>query len=153
MKLYLAGMFSTIKLRKQQAAELRNVGIEVTSRWIDETVPHTVEIKDVPEVYLQETSIVDLEDIDRADALVSFVPSAQELVDATVSASSRGGRHVEFGYAIGKSKPIIVVGPRENVFHYLPEDRNIKHVESFDKLLTYLMENIANGTNDIPATA
>lgn len=152
MKLYLAGMFSTIKLRKQQAAELRAVGIEVTSRWIDESVPHTVEIKDVPEVYLQETSIVDLADIDSADALVSFVPSAQELVDATVSASTRGGRHVEFGYAIGKGKPIIVVGGRENVFHYLPESYNIKHVETFDKLLTYLMES-TNGLSDIPTTA
>ena len=139
LKVYLAGMFSTIKQRKAQAAELRAVGVEVTSRWIDEIVPHNVEMKDVPELYHQETSIADIEDIDAADVFVGFVPTAEELVAATVASSSRGGRHVEFGYALGKM-PIFIVGAKENVFHHLPEKWNITHVESFDQLLTYLME-------------
>ena len=33
--------------------------------------------------------------------------------------SSRGGRHVEFGIALARSKRLIVVGHRENVFHWL----------------------------------
>ena len=120
LSVYLAGMFSTIKIRKAQAAELRAVGIEVTSRWIDETVPHNAETKDVPEKYLKETAIADIEDIDDADIFLAFVPTAEELIAATVTASSRGGRHVEFGYALGTGKPIFVVGHKENVFHYYP---------------------------------
>ncbi len=29
-----------------------------------------------------------------------------------------GGRHVEFGYALAKGKPIVLVGPQRNVFHF-----------------------------------
>jgi nucleoside 2-deoxyribosyltransferase len=133
LKVYLAGMFSTIATRKAQAAELREVGIEVTSRWIDETVPHTVEIKDVEEAYLHETAIADLEDINKADIFLAFVPTAEELVAATIAASSRGGRHVEFGYALAKGKPIFVVGSKENVFHYLP--LATKHFKTFRQAL------------------
>lgn len=39
---------------------------------------------------------------------------------------SRGGRHVEFGMALAMDKRLVVVGPRENVFHLLPA------VEQFD---------------------
>jgi len=36
------------------------------------------------------------------------------------SSNSRGGRHVEFGIALGMRKRAVVIGPRENVFHCLP---------------------------------
>ena len=35
--------------------------------------------------------------------------------------ASRGGRHVEFGLALAWGKGVVVVGPRENVFHTLPQ--------------------------------
>ena len=47
--------------------------------------------------------------------------------------NSRGGRHVEFGIAIGLSKIVIAVGPRETVFHHLPEIRHFDTVEDFLK--------------------
>ena len=31
-------------------------------------------------------------------------------------------RHVEFGLALAQDKGVIIVGPRENVFHYLLPD-------------------------------
>jgi len=136
MKVYLAGMFSTIATRKAQAAELRASGIEVTSRWIDETVPHNVEMKDVPEQYLAETAIADVEDIDAATFFVEFVPTDRELVAATVQSSSRGGRHFEMGYAYHAGLVILVVGPKENVFHYLPGP--IRHFETFAEMKEYL---------------
>src|SRR5271170_398584 len=121
MKVYLAGMFSTIATRKAQAAELRALGIEVTSRWIDETVPHNVSMKDVPDEYHRETSQADIQDILNADAFIMFVPSAMELIEAPVLNSSRGGRHFEMGFAYALNKPIFVCGPKENVFHHLPK--------------------------------
>ena len=36
-----------------------------------------------------------------------------------------GGRHVEFGLALAQGKRVIIVGPRENVFHYLLLDSQI----------------------------
>ena len=132
MKVYLAGMFSTIKTRKQQAAELRAMDIVVTARWVDETVPHNVEMKDLGDQYHIETSVADIEDIDAADVFVEFVPSDTELVDATLRSSSRGGRHFEMGYAYAKGKIIYVVGPKENVFHHLPAS-TIQHFATWDE--------------------
>jgi len=37
------------------------------------------------------------------------------------SHSKRGGRHVEFGLALAWGKRLMIVGPRENVFHCLPQ--------------------------------
>ena len=37
-----------------------------------------------------------------------------------VAWSARGGRHVEFGLALAAGKRLCIVGPRENIFHFLP---------------------------------
>lgn len=34
--------------------------------------------------------------------------------------AARGGRHVEFGVAVASCKRLVVIGPRENIFHHLP---------------------------------
>jgi len=39
------------------------------------------------------------------------------------STNSRGGRHVEFGIALGQMLRVWIVGPRENVFHCMEEVR------------------------------
>jgi nucleoside 2-deoxyribosyltransferase len=154
MKVYLAGMFSTIKTRKAQAAELRALGIEVTSRWIDETVPHNVEMKDISDAYHEETATADIDDIEACDVFVEFVPSDAELVYATLRSSSRGGRHFEMGYAYKAGTTIFVVGTKENVFHHLPAGfRNkpgIRHFATWEDAKFALMarrsyeENVIN---------
>jgi hypothetical protein len=55
----------------------------------------------------------DLEDVHAAELLIAFTEQPR-------SGNSRGGRHVEFGIALGRGVPIIVVGPRENIFCCLP---------------------------------
>ena len=136
LKVYVAGMFFTKELRKSQATELRASGITVTSRWLDESVPHTVTMKDVPDKYHEETAQADLEDIDNADILIAFVPTDSELTQVSIATASRGGRHVEMGYALGKNKQIFVVGPKENIFHHMPY--GVTHFDSFMKLKLYL---------------
>lgn len=54
---------------------------------------------------------IDVYDIKRADMLVFF--SQDPKVPGV-----RGGRHVEFGIAHALGKTVVVVGPRENIFHY-----------------------------------
>ena len=53
-----------------------------------------------------------------ADAVIIFTE-----IPNTILAT--GGRHVEFGLALAQGKRMIIVGPRENVFHYLLPDSQI----------------------------
>lgn len=114
-KVYLAARFARINEIAGYAAELEASGIEVSSRWLrgghewsgapngDITVDH-----------LARFAIEDLEDIDAADIIVCFTEPAG-------TGPARGGRHTEFGYALAKGMPIVVVGYRENVFYCLPQ--------------------------------
>lgn len=120
MKLYIAAQFNTKMQRALDAALLKEHGVEITSRWMYETVPHNAIIQDLPEAYHQETALADLEDIDRADGILFFVPTDAELADTPLKIASRGGRHFELGYAYRAEKTIYVIGPKENVFHFLP---------------------------------
>jgi len=47
----------------------------------------------------------------------------------------RGGRHVEFGYAIAYGKRLVIVGPLENAFYYL---LNVIQFSDFAEARTYL---------------
>jgi hypothetical protein len=39
----------------------------------------------------------------------------------TSAGGGKGGRHVEYGLALGLGKRLIICGPRENIFHTLPQ--------------------------------
>ena len=131
MKVYLAAQYARRDELKDHAIVLRGMGVEVTSRWLEEKNPlHTNMGDDTVEFYI-ETANIDIEDIERADAVVFFSE------DPTVGIK-RGGRHVEFGYAHAKQKPIYVIGPKENVFHY--RDR-VYHYEKIDGFLEDIAHN------------
>ena len=148
MKLYLAGQFNTKPQRELDAQLLREHGIEITSRWLTETVPHTVTIKDLPDAYHCETAVADLEDIDRADAVLLFIPTDTELVDTPLRSASRGGRHFEIGYAYCAGKTIYVIGPKENVFHFLPDGVRRGRFQHFGSLNGFLAYMQATGVID-----
>ena len=61
-----------------------------------------------------DVAVKDLEDLLQADVLISFTERAE--IVPYLDAAARGGRHVEFGYAIGTGKTLFIVGPTENVF-------------------------------------
>jgi nucleoside 2-deoxyribosyltransferase len=98
-------------MRKLRDA-LAVAGVVVTSRWIEGN--HEIE-RDASgedaDRERQRFAEEDLEDINRADVLVIFSPREH-------FRTGRGGRHVEVGYAIGRGIPIVLVGERENVFHW-----------------------------------
>lgn len=136
MRVYLASWFASLQVIKQRAEELRANGIQVTSRWLEEKVKPTVQIKDVEDDYLRETAMVDIHDILIADTLVLNVPSEEDLktTDIPLSSWARGGRHFEAGFhyatmmflkylpeSIQNRGPrqLLLVGHKENVFHYL----------------------------------
>jgi len=54
----------------------------------------------------------DWEDVNAANLVISFT-------EAPRSKANRGGRHVEYGIALANKARVIVVGFRENIFHWL----------------------------------
>lgn len=108
MKFYLAAAYGRKEEIKRYRDELKGLGYDCTSSWLDVLDEVTDFASDD---HAQEYAVTDLNDISRADALVLFSENGQ---------LSRGGRHVEFGFAYAHFKPIYIVGGRELIFHSLP---------------------------------
>ena len=116
VKVYLAARYSRRNELRVYRADLETLGFAVTSRWLDGN--HQIDDAGLSEEgspaertrFAQE----DWDDLMEADACISFTESPR-------SAASRGGRHVEFGAGVAAGKFMVVIGPRENVFHCLPE--------------------------------
>lgn len=111
MKIYIAGRYSRRDEFREVAKQLEEMGHEVTSRWLQENEPLQSHMGDHTPEWYAKTAQTDLEDISAADAVLFYAE------DPKVG-TPRGGRHVEFGYAIAQGKFIFVIGPEENIFHY-----------------------------------
>lgn len=139
MNVYLASVFADKDRVKARCEELNALGIKTTSRWASESEPHNCKITDKPAQYMTETAVFDVEDIVKADKVVLTVPIPAEAMNLTPHQMIRGGRHFESGMAYGlilatwldygkarwESEPpeyrreLILMGDRENVFHFL----------------------------------
>jgi hypothetical protein len=132
MKIYLAARYSRHSEMREIRDTLMRLGYEVTSRWIDQHGGNLLEsivqakLNSDPKgssVY----AVKDVEDIARSDLVMSFTSE---------NGGGKGGRHVEFGLSIGLGKRVVLIGPRENVFHCLPI------VEHYQTLGDFLEENL-----------
>ena len=112
MKAYVAARFEQKSEMKALVPLFAANNIEVRAHWLDETVSATSQLSDLTPEYCAEQAQVDLDDIKACDLFVFFADS--------VAKTTRGGKHFEAGYASGLGKRIVVVGPPENIFHYLP---------------------------------
>ena len=110
-KVYLAARYSRREELCRYRDHLAEIDWTVTSRWLNGnhqvaddgmTLPGTRE-------EARRFCMEDLEDIDRAQLLIAFTEPPR-------STASRGGRHVELGYALGRGMAVMVVGHQENVF-------------------------------------
>jgi hypothetical protein len=152
MKVYIASIFADQDRVALRAEELKADGVTPTMRWCYEMVPHQCTITDFPDEYFRETAVFDLEDILAADKLVLTVPTDKMMADCTLRAMARGGRHFESGfmYAMAYARPseyeLIIVGPRENVFHFLDGQSvtskfpAIRQFNTWEECRTYLRE-------------
>jgi nucleoside 2-deoxyribosyltransferase len=110
MKVYLAAPYAEMKRMREWERILIAHGHESTAQWVQGAEEH------VGKTHAQ-CAQMDLDDIDRADAVVSMTLALGTMF-------SSGGRHVEFGYAVAQRKKLVnvnVEGHFENVFHYLPQ--------------------------------
>lgn len=141
MRIYLAARYSRREELCGYRAELQAMGHIVTSRWLNGN--HQIDTSGKPIGESGEALVEDGADDRAAEMRAHFaqedffdVMNADMLIAFTEvprSGHSRGGRHVELGIAIGTMKRIRIVGPRENVFCWLPE---VRAYESFSMLLS-----------------
>lgn len=71
----------------------------------------------------------DYDDVRGCDLCISFTEPPRS------DGRGRGGRHVEFGIALALGKLVWIVGPRENIFHWLPR---VSHFEIWPDALAAL---------------
>ena len=148
MKIYLASRFSRGRELQGYRDELRQIGLMVTSRWLD---GHGVGAE-ANAVYTDETlatfAVEDLEDIEQADVLIAFT-------EYRGVGYMSGGRHVEAGYALALRIPIIVVGPAENIFYRMgvTERSDITVVPDWHMALAHLLGRSVHTMNAEAVTA
>jgi hypothetical protein len=122
-RIYLAARYSRREELCVYADELRAAGLIVTSRWLLGEHQWDGDAAEVARAYEERGelwpatvrfAVDDWEDLTSAGTLVSFTEPTRSV------SSSRGGRHVEHGIALGRGMRVLVVGHLENVFHLLP---------------------------------
>ena len=132
-KIYLAGSYARKDELLAHAERLRGLGYGITSRWLNAYVEPRLKAeiegaRDTMPLSARQFAKDDYWDLHRADVLMAFSEPPH-------SGSPRGGRHVEFGLAMAWNKTVIVVGPRENIFHTL---ESVLNVADFRGALTIL---------------
>lgn len=127
---YLAARYSRREELVPHKEALEDAGWEVTSRWL--LGNHQAQNDDLyPGAAAERFALEDLDDLMRADVLIHFTEPPRQ------PSTSRGGRHVEHGYALAQGQRIIIVGPRENVFHCVGDTEQVDcFEEALDRLVT-----------------
>ncbi len=137
---YLAARYSRRLELCGYRAELEALGYSIPARWLNgshqldnngvpigEDGEALVEQHDAhgsaqaPAPLREKFALDDFDDVMAADILVAFT-------EVPRTSNSRGGRHVELGIALGAGIPVMIVGPRENVFCHLP---HVRHFETW----------------------
>ena len=122
MKVYLAAAWGRRLEIVAVAERLRELGVEVTSRWLTEEANMSMD----SDSFAAERAAIDLADVDAADTLVRFTDAlSEQSVDSRLVSCAR---MVEFGYAKKAGKRLYVCGGHQNVFDYLPEVIHVKDV-------------------------
>ena len=148
MKVYLAGGYSTKDQLKKHAEELAAANIQCTSSWLNEPYKADATLSTIPtDAERIKYAMNDLIDINAADVVVLFT------IDPTTP-FVRGGRHFEAGYAfalmvtgyLGGSPKLVVCGPRENIFYYLPQ---VTVIPTWEVTLQYLKNGAVEATQEV----
>ena len=137
MLIYLAARYSRLEELQGYADDLRAVGHRVEARWLlgDHQIHEGADKVEAATVSVplegRPFALDDYVDVLEADMLIAFSEEPR------AGGASRGGRHVEFGMALAWGLKVVVVGPRENVFHTL---REVNHFWRWSEALEALTE-------------
>lgn len=143
MKIYLAARYSRREELAAYREELKALGHDVQARWLDgkhQLSDAGTPIGDHGEALVEgvgdgstnvanaelrtKFALDDWEDVNAAELVINFTELPR-------SKANRGGRHVEYGIALANKARVIVVGYRENIFHWLPQ---VEFVETWEQV-------------------
>jgi hypothetical protein len=111
-RVYLASRYARRDELCAIASDLETAGAEIVSGWLDSA--QALRNEDLePSGRAQALAETDFSDVHRATLLIAFT-------EPNSSPQGRGGRHVELGIALALGTRVVLVGPREHVFHCLP---------------------------------
>lgn len=130
VRIYIAARFSRRPEANALSHQLQALGYKVVSRWVlpdSDHVLHTGLSTLAADAERQRFALEDIDDLCDAGWIISLQEEPRS--------NGRGGRHVEFGYALACGHRITVIGPRETVFHHLP---NVQHFDTVDEFLLSL---------------
>lgn len=116
---YLAADFARREEIRQYAAALREQGYTITASWLSKDTDSSKE--GVTDSQRADWAAMESHDVESSDYLVLF----------TTGELARGGRHTEYGMALGFGVEVFIVGPAEHIFHHLAAAR----VDTFEQLL------------------
>jgi len=142
-KVYLASWYASRPQMREIAKDFQDSGITITSSWLDEKYSPLMRTSDGTDEMLLERATEDMKDMDAADILVMNTPNEETYNSVPIDILSRGGHHFEAGYFYGLilnqerdifdaqcegylnynpvRRKLIIVGKKENVFHFLPK--------------------------------
>lgn len=112
---YIAARFSRRPECHELAKFMASRGHYITSRWVLPNADHVIPTgmsEQAADAERQRFAEEDFNDVISCDWMVSLTEEPRN--------NSRGGRHVEFGMALALLKCVTIIGPRETVFHHLP---------------------------------
>lgn len=125
---YISARYGRREEAQDLGIALMALGHRVTSQWIwrDQPSDYNDATDDEVASYAQE----DMDDVLRATHFIS-------LSEVETNPYGRGGRHVESGIALSRLMPWSVIGPRENIFHFM---KHVTHFESAKDFLEVVKE-------------
>lgn len=138
-RIYLASRYSRRVELCGYRNELQNRCFDVQARWLNGT--HQLDNAGAP-IGDNGEALIEAGNCERANALrAEFanddwedVTGAEVVINFTEpprSSANRGGRHVECGIGLALGKRTIVIGYRENIFHWLPQVEFFETWEAF----------------------
>lgn len=129
MRIYIAARFSRRPAAHALAKALAYRGHTITSRWVMPDADHVLPTglsAQAADAERARFAHEDLADMYAADTCVSLMEEPRN--------DGRGGRHVEFGFMLAQGAAMVIIGPRETVFHHLPK------VQHYPSVAAYLAE-------------
>lgn len=142
MHIYLVARYDRKAELRGYAEDLRALGHTISASWLEEGDAEAAYNWNPDPAMYRRFARQAIDDLMASDCSIHFTePPTRELVSGV---TARGGRHVELGLAYGlrdytavdgDAHRIVIVGPRENVFHYLPA---VDHFPTWDEALTAL---------------
>ncbi len=131
MKVYIAASFNAQDEMRYLAKKLEAAGHEVTSTWIFQEAENANENP----MLARKFAFRDLTEIKASDVVVVV----------TTTPTTGGGLHVETGLALAWKKVVVLLGPCENVFHWLPEVLKASNISG-------VLERLAESVAPLPKT-